>query len=78
MTDFYGINEDDYQQIKTDTMTNTVAQCWINHYVDAQLMLREHQADEALEPLPAIDVYHIRQEAMNQFNAWLQAIKEQG
>ena len=76
MTDFHGIDEADYQQIKTETMTNLMAQLYINAYVENHIAVQN--AKEALpDPLPAIYVHNIRQTAMDQFNAWMRAIKEQ-
>lgn len=80
MTSFYGISEHEYEHIKIETMTHTIAQLYVDAYTDRVLKRRAFDADEALEPnepLSAIEVYHIRQAAMDEFNAWMQAIKEQ-
>lgn len=76
MTDFGGISEADYQQIKTETMTNLVAQLYIDAYLENHLTIQE-AAGKLPDPLPAIYVHNIRQTAMDQFNAWIKAIKEQ-
>lgn len=76
MTDFHGIDEADYQQIKTEAMTNLVAQLYIDAYLENHLTTQE-VSGKLPDPLPAIYVYNIRQTAMDQFNAWMRVIREQ-
>lgn len=74
MTDFHGIDENTYQQIQTETMTNLIETLYINAYVDSHIAVQEAK-DNLPDPLPAIYVHNIRQSAMDRFNTWLRKIR---